>query len=58
MGVEVVRFEAAPAPVETETEAKSVFLHDKENGKFDQEPGVPSPQNSVLMEMSLSKGRV
>ena len=40
MGVEVVGFEAAPAPVETETEAKSALLHDKETGKFNQQPGV------------------
>ena len=26
--------------METGTEAKSALLHDKENGKFDQEPGV------------------
>ena len=38
--MEVVGFEAAPAPVETETEAKSALLHDKETGKFIQQPGV------------------
>ena len=39
----IVRFEAAPAPVEAGTEAESALLHDKENGKFDQEPGVTEP---------------
>ncbi|CBI20294.3 unnamed protein product, partial [Vitis vinifera] len=43
MGVEVVGFEAAPAPVEAGTEAESALLHDKENGKLDQGPGVTEP---------------
>ncbi|RVW21909.1 Proton pump-interactor 1 [Vitis vinifera] len=38
MGVEVVGFEAAPAPVEAGTEAESALLHDKENGNSIKDP--------------------
>lgn len=43
MGVEVVGFETAPSPMEAGIEGESALLHDKENGKLNQGPGVTEP---------------
>ncbi|KAJ7948661.1 proton pump-interactor 1-like [Quillaja saponaria] len=43
MAVEVAGFEMVQGPVDNVTEGDKSVLHEKENGKLDQEPGVSEP---------------